>query len=450
MLTSSHDSYGKKSQKKCTIQKMQVDRIRNSKRVFCSIITCLDEAERDEMLYYFYREGYVSRRSTIARATAKLHDTRVNMEVVPREYAFLRDGTAFLQYKTADLHIYFSRSIIEKAAGAGLHALVGDGVHDLQPDATNKTGQLYTIHGVLVNSVDVPLLFAITRRKNQRVYETIYGNLKDAIVAAGGPQDIRILLDFEQAAIKAAKRRFPSASVEGCAFHLAQAWNRKRDALGLRPQVRGPSSCARVRSWWATIKGLIFLPKHLHTRVPALFRPPASLEPGVYEKCAEFLVYLRNNWYEGPFRDLWQKWDITHLRTTNAAEAFHRLAHSSHLRDMTMSFLSCFRQIGVLLDVKHPRMSDLIRTLQGFVTTARMALIRTEKRRAEEKKLHKKDILRRRRIAAEMSRFKALLRENRAFIRTATITSYCRRMSRFITDKRKKITHCLHQKKKIK
>ncbi|KAK6049163.1 hypothetical protein COOONC_13332 [Cooperia oncophora] len=178
--------------------------------------------------------------------------------------------------------------------------------------------------------VQITAYFTIERyilsfRKNQRVYETIFGRLKDAIVAAGGPQDTRILLDFQQAAIKAAKRRFPSASVEGCAFHLAQAWNRKRDALGLPEGKRTLQLCT----------GSVV---HLHTRIPALFRPPASLEPGVYEKCAEFLVYLRNNWYEGPFRDLWQKWDKTHLRTTNAAEAFHRLVQSSYVRKFTTLF----------------------------------------------------------------------------------------------------------------
>ncbi|KAK5965157.1 hypothetical protein GCK32_001021 [Trichostrongylus colubriformis] len=64
--------------------------------------------------------------------------------------------------------------------------------------------------------MDIPLLFAITERKNART-----------------TLDLRIVLDFEKAAIKAAKKCFPSASVQGCGFHLAQAWNRKRDALGL-------------------------------------------------------------------------------------------------------------------------------------------------------------------------------------------------------------------------
>ncbi|XGW28662.1 hypothetical protein V3C99_008445, partial [Haemonchus contortus] len=61
-------------------------------------------------------------------------------------------------------HTYYSDAIIEKACRIGLYGLVEDGVHDLQPDATNANGQLYTIHGFIASSVDVPLLFAVATR----------------------------------------------------------------------------------------------------------------------------------------------------------------------------------------------------------------------------------------------------------------------------------------------
>ncbi|VDO07318.1 unnamed protein product [Haemonchus placei] len=235
------------------------------------------EAERDQMLLHFYKDGYASRRYSIARAVRKHHDARVTMENVPREYAFLPDGSAFLQHRSADMHIYYSAEVLEKACQLNLSALVADGVHDLQPDATNKTGQLYVIHGVMADSVDVPLLFAITKR------------------------------------------------------------------------------------------------------------------------------------------DMWYKWDVRELRTTNIAESFNRL-------------------LGVRLGVKYPRMSDLLFALRGCVTTAKGALLNLETRR-QAKRLHKKDILRRRRIEREMARFKSILDRTRNFPRTSTITTYCRRMSRFVTEK---------------
>ncbi|KAK6031803.1 hypothetical protein OSTOST_02036, partial [Ostertagia ostertagi] len=163
---------------------------------------------------------------------------------VPPDYAFLADGTPFLQLLTPELHIYFSAASIERACRCGLQALVADGVHDLQPNATNKTGQVYIIHGVVANSVDMSLLYAITLSrlqcklcafafwKNEQMYDTIFGTTRDAIAAAGGALDLRIIVDFENRG----KEGLPDASVEWCAFHSAQAWNRKRDALGLRPQ----------------------------------------------------------------------------------------------------------------------------------------------------------------------------------------------------------------------
>ncbi|KAK6038738.1 hypothetical protein COOONC_23756 [Cooperia oncophora] len=124
------------------------------------------------------------------------------------------------------------------------------------------------------------------------MYERIFRAVRDAIIAAGGPEDIRIVLDFEKAAINAARRCFPSASTEGCAFH----------AHGTNKEMILGCSRRRIESWWNTIKGLIFLPPHLHRRVPARFQPPVPRGHGAYGFCAQFLDYLQRNWYEGPFR----------------------------------------------------------------------------------------------------------------------------------------------------
>ncbi|KAK6020742.1 hypothetical protein OSTOST_13598, partial [Ostertagia ostertagi] len=53
----------------------------------------------------------------------------------------------------------------------------------------------------------------------------------------------------------------------------------------------------------------------------------------------------------------------------------------------------------------------------------------------ETKRLKKKAVLRRRQIVREMAPFKSILRRDRAFLRTATITTYCRRMAIFVTEK---------------
>ncbi|CAJ0600400.1 unnamed protein product [Cylicocyclus nassatus] len=103
------------------------------------------------------------------------------------------------------------------------------------------------------------------------------------------------------------------------------AWNRKKDLIGLRKYLIGEDRDQRVIKWWNTVNGAIFLPKHLHRRLPALHRPSMLETHDAYSMCREFLDYLKSTWYEGPFKDMWNKWQVADTRTTNAAEAFHRL-----------------------------------------------------------------------------------------------------------------------------
>ncbi|EYB86580.1 hypothetical protein Y032_0276g1081 [Ancylostoma ceylanicum] len=51
------------------------------------------------------------------------------------------------------------------AAQNGLHALVADGVHSFEPRQLQRKGQLYMVHGVGRNGVEVPLLYAIFSKK---------------------------------------------------------------------------------------------------------------------------------------------------------------------------------------------------------------------------------------------------------------------------------------------
>ncbi|CAJ0597700.1 unnamed protein product [Cylicocyclus nassatus] len=236
-----------------------------------------NETQKLDMLHYFHRDGYESRRSTIKRAIKSLDNKSCTMDHVPRIYSHFSDGERFLQFQTPDLHMYYSTATIEKAQRFGLYALVADGVHDLQPDATAKCGQLYTVHGVCNDTMDAPLLYAITTTKNERTYELIFAQLKEELQRSGRLDRLRVVLDFERASIGAARKVFPFASVEA-----------------------------------------------LHRRVPSLYRPDLPRNNEAYQICEEFLRYLKSTWYEGPFKGMWNKWGIKDTRTTNAAEAFHR------------------------------------------------------------------------------------------------------------------------------
>ncbi|KAL6739668.1 hypothetical protein Aduo_013099 [Ancylostoma duodenale] len=71
------------------------------------------------------------------------------------------------------MHMYYSSNTIQLSFQRGLWTLVADGVHDLQPDATNMCGQLYTVHGACNNTIDVSLLYAFTTSKTKMTYQPI-------------------------------------------------------------------------------------------------------------------------------------------------------------------------------------------------------------------------------------------------------------------------------------
>ncbi|RCN51453.1 hypothetical protein ANCCAN_02404 [Ancylostoma caninum] len=150
----------------------------------------------------------------------------VQMDSIPENLSQLPDGENFLQLQNSDTHLYYSEEVTAMACDNGLSALIGDGIHKLNPvtipDRMDK-GQLYTIHAVIRGGVEIPILYAITRHKNIATYRTIFRRLRKIIAERPG---LRIVLDFEKVATRVAMEAFDEGTVEGCAFQLAQAWNR--------------------------------------------------------------------------------------------------------------------------------------------------------------------------------------------------------------------------------
>ncbi|VDN21482.1 unnamed protein product [Cylicostephanus goldi] len=327
-----------------------------------------------EIMDEFHQEGYSKRRRTILKSV-QMHDRpTASLDDVPENLRTLKDGTTFLQFSSPGLYIYYSKTTIQKAVENGLTALVADGVHKLPPKALGDDGQLYTVHGVCNGGIDVPLVHVLTRRKNESVYDKVFGMIKQELteqhVDCGR---IRIIIDFERAALVGIKNHFPEGCVEGCSFHLAQAWNRKALSLGLRAEMKEHL----VRDWWMTLKGLIFLPPRLHRRVPALHGPPVPPTHPAYRKCMSFLAYLHENWYAGPFKNIWYKWGKSELRTSNVAESYHRV-------------------LRVLIRERNAPVRKTLKCLHGADNRAMCTLRNLE--RGIARKLRRKDILRRERI----------------------------------------------------
>ncbi|VDO86919.1 unnamed protein product [Heligmosomoides polygyrus] len=173
------------------------------------------EEEKEEILVFLHNYGKLRR--TIKRNIACHSGEAVSMLHVPDALAFHSNSAQFLQVQSSELHIYCTVETIELACRNGLGALVADGMFSMHPDVKEKNGQLYTIHGVCSDKAHMPLLHAITDRKTQATYRAIFSELEGVLarMPGGYNRELRIILDFERAAMKAAKITFPTASIEG-------------------------------------------------------------------------------------------------------------------------------------------------------------------------------------------------------------------------------------------
>ncbi|EYC09415.1 hypothetical protein Y032_0060g3103 [Ancylostoma ceylanicum] len=88
------------------------------------------------------------------------------------------------------MRIYYSVEVVKCASENGLHVLIADGIHQLNPRSKRgsgvrmQEGQLYTIHGACGGGFEVPLLFAITRHKTEDAYMIVFGKLKEVVQSA--------------------------------------------------------------------------------------------------------------------------------------------------------------------------------------------------------------------------------------------------------------------------
>ncbi|VDP12541.1 unnamed protein product [Heligmosomoides polygyrus] len=115
-----------------------------------------------------------------------------------------------------------------------------------------------------------------------------------------------------------------------------------------------------------------------------------------------------DTWLSGPFEDLWNKWQVATLRTTNIAENFH-----SHLSAAT--------------NYRRPALKRLIEILQGYTAEAEGKLLDHRQNPAAEERLRRRDIRRRRKVCEKMNNFERLMEER--LVTTDDVEHYCRKMS---------------------
>ena len=102
--------------------------------------------------------------------------------------------------------------------------------------------QLYTFHA-FQNGQYVPCVFFLLPRKNKECYIAMFQCLLDICTQENLVLNIEYLnLDFEHAAHEAARHFWPDVTINGCHFHLAQAWYRKIQSLGLTAEYKSHES----------------------------------------------------------------------------------------------------------------------------------------------------------------------------------------------------------------
>jgi hypothetical protein len=93
--------------------------------------------------------------------------------------------------------------------------------------------------------------------------------------------------DFEQAVMRVMKEFFPDITIKCCRFHLAQAWWRKIQKIGLSSEYKNTES--EVGNWLKSLFGIAFLsPEEVEDSFAEDYMAVAPED----QKCIEFADYL--------------------------------------------------------------------------------------------------------------------------------------------------------------
>lgn len=182
--------------------------------------------------------------------------------------------------------------------------------------------QLFTIHG-FENGHYVPYMFCLLKNKQSQTYETLFTLLKSKILRDFSlnfyPNEV--FVDFEKAIHNALQCVWPKSKINGCRFHLHQAWYRKIKSLGLTEHYKDKDS--EIGKWLKYTFGLTYL--NPNDVGDCFIFDLCSIRPENEQvvKYCDYLVncYIEENSDFPPY--LWAECTPSVTRTTNACESFH-------------------------------------------------------------------------------------------------------------------------------
>ncbi|XP_037049634.1 uncharacterized protein LOC119083925 [Bradysia coprophila] len=207
-----------------------------------------------------------------------------------------------------------------------------DGTFDVVPTIFK---QLYTIHGRR-NKTYVPCVYVLASGKDFFTYAEIFRKLKE-LQPRLKPKTV--MVDFEQAAMKAIQQTFPGVEVYGCFFHMCQCIYRHIQAQGLQSIYGEDENFAQ---YMRCLAALAFVPpeevvkRYEELKGLDFFKAKLSGKSAVDVGVQNLLSYFEKTWI-GHFArnrfveplfsiDLWNVYHQTLAffpRTNNAVEAWH-------------------------------------------------------------------------------------------------------------------------------
>eukprot|EP00116_Pleurobrachia_bachei_P004080 sb/3464342/ len=158
----------------------------------------------------------------------------------------------------------------------------------------------------------IPVAYCLLEDKKKESYYTALKALKDKI-PSWNPS--RISVDFETPMHNAVKELFPTTKLQGCLFHLFQAWRRHLC------KIPGWASNGQLRTDIHVIFGLPFLPES--EIIPAWNKIKSDLLLQ-HPSTQEFINYMDSTWMNTRYETaLWSVFDSTvngEDRTNNVSE----------------------------------------------------------------------------------------------------------------------------------
>ena len=183
--------------------------------------------------------------------------------------------------------------------------------------------QLFVIFG-RKKYTHVPLVYFLLTSKEKETYKLAFQKLKSFLSTQYTPR--LICVDYEDSIHTALRQVWPSATLQGCRFHLHQSWFRRLANLGLK-KVYGSKSAEG--SYLRSFFGLAFLSPD---EVEDFFVNDFTQGEPDDEQVQRFSDYVYSTYISSSARfppSLWSKYAATIARTTNACESFN-----SHLNGM--------------------------------------------------------------------------------------------------------------------